>query len=357
VVRHDSSELSGFPRYVGPGDTSPTLADVEGRGALDAVVASEGTVHVLRPDGSEAPGFPVHTGPAPAWDPAFRGNHLASRAFRSTRPSEDPISNTLATGDLSHTGELDIVATTVNGRVWAWDGEGHVKRGFPVQTDRAYARQAVPVPDTPYVRNRSAGAFSSPVLVDLDGDSRLEVVQAAWDGRIYAWRSDGRPQPGFPVETQNPSTAQPPGFTYARDFKVATTPAVIDVDGDKVPDLVVALADTSFPTQSNATGVRGYLTAFHGQGNRYPGGALVQGYPVAIPAAAQGYGTAQDFMTEGVQTPVAMDLPAGPLLVANAGLFTQFRVDLRHALAAPMTPAAFDPESALQGASPFVHFT
>lgn len=356
-VRHDSDELPGFPRYVGAGDTSPTLADVEGRGQLDVILASEGTVRVLRRDGNEAPGFPVHTGPAPAWDPAFAGNHLSSRGFRESTGAEDPISNTLAVGDLDHTGELDIVATTVNGRVWAWDGAGHVKRGFPVQTDRRFARQQVPVPNTPYIRNRSAGAFSSPVLVDLDGDRRLEVVQAGFDGRIYAWRSDGRTQPGFPVETQNPSTAQPPGFVYARDFKVATTPAVADVDGDRIPDLVVALADTSFPTSSNATVVRGYLTAFHGQGNRFPKGALVSGYPVAIPAAAQGYGTAQDFITEGVQTPVTMDLPTGPVAVVNAGLFTQMRVDLRRALVTPMTPAAFSAESPLQTATAMVHFT
>jgi len=357
-VRHDASELPGFPLRIGEaGDSSPTLADVEGRGALDVIVASEGTVHALRPDGTEAPGWPVHTGPAPEWDPREPTNHLASAGFRQATPSEDPISTALTVGDLRHDGEVDVVASTVNGRVWAWDGTGHVLPGFPVQTDRAFASQTVPSPDTPYVRNRSAGAFSSPVLVDLDGDGRLEIVLPAFDGRIYAWRADGTPQPGWPVETQNPSTTQPPGFTYARDYKVATTQAIADVDGDGVPDVVVALQDTSFPTASAATGVRGYLTAFHGQGNLTPGGALISGYPVMIPAAAQGYGTAQDFITEGVQTPVVMNLATGPVAVANAGLFSEMKVDLRRATVTAMGTSSFAADGPLQQATALVHFT
>jgi hypothetical protein len=111
----------------------------------------------VRADGT-LPGFPVRTRTrrldgsnglsytAPAWDGGL------------TRPG-DGISNPAAVADLDHDGGLDIVVSTTNGRLYAWDGLGRPRPGFPVETDLAFARQAVPVPDTPYVRGPSKGAF------------------------------------------------------------------------------------------------------------------------------------------------------------------------------------------------------
>jgi len=52
---------------------------------------------------------------------------------------------------------------------------------------------------------------------------------------------------------------------------------------------------------------------------------------VAIPGLVQGYGVAQDFVTQGVESPVVYDTPQGPQAVVNANLFLPFRVDLRSA--------------------------
>jgi hypothetical protein len=195
------------------------------------------------------------------------------------------------------------------------------------------------------------------VAADLDGDERLELVLGGWDGRVYAWRADGSLQPGWPVETENPDKTVPPGFVYARDFKVATTPTLVDVDGDGLDDVVVALQDTSFPAASSAGPVTGYLTAFSGLGNAREGGATLTGYPMRIPALVQGYGTAQDFVTEGVQTPAAFETPTGPQLVANAGLAQANVVDLRRAQVRPLAPAIVPADGPLQPATPMVHFT
>ncbi len=48
---------------------------------------------------------------------------------------------------------------------------------------------------------RTDGA-SSPLLIDLDGDNRNELVVATSDGRINAYRSNGTELPGWPVHTQ-----------------------------------------------------------------------------------------------------------------------------------------------------------
>jgi len=333
-LRHDAAEMAGFPVHLGSsGESSPTIADLEGSGTLDVVVATaDGAVHVLRADGREAPGFPVFTGPAPGMDPASDVNYLAAARWRdnpSARPRDGILAPT-AVGDVDGDGQLDIVATTVSGRTYAWRRDGTLLPGFPVETDRAFAHQAVPVPDTPYHRNRSTGALAAPVLADLDGDGKLDIVQAAWDGHVYAWHGDGTALSGWPVDTDYPAL-RPSGQTYARDDKIVGTPAVVDIDGDGTPDVVVALQDTSWPSGSPAgtAPVTAYLLAFYGQGTARGNAGLISGWPVALQGAVQGYGTAQDFITEGLTSPVVYDLPTGPVAVVAVNLFGQYLVDLR----------------------------
>src|SRR6202022_443177 len=76
-LRHDPSEVQALHKNLGTSiESSPTLADIEGRGGLDAVVAgSDGTVHAFRADGSEAPGWPVHTRLARGVDPSYPYNY------------------------------------------------------------------------------------------------------------------------------------------------------------------------------------------------------------------------------------------------------------------------------------------
>jgi len=332
-LRHDASEMPGFPVRLGSsGESSPTIAGLEGRRTLDVVVATAGgTVHVVRANGREAPGFPVFTGPAPGMDPASDVNYLAVPRWGndpSARP-RDGIAAPTAVGDVDGDGQLDIVATTVSGRTYAWRSDGTLLSGFPVETDRAFAHQPVPTPDTPYHRNRSTGAFAAPVLVDLDGDGALDIVQAAWDGHVYAWHGDGSAVAGWPVDTDYPAL-RPSGQTYARDDKVVATPAVADIDGDGTPDLVVSLQDTSWPSDSPAGApIAGYLLAFYGQGTARGNAGLIEGWPVALQGLVQGYGSAQDFVTEGLTSPVVYDLPTGPVAVVTVNLFGQYLVDLR----------------------------
>jgi len=37
------------------------------------------------------------------------------------------------------------------------------------------------------------------VLADLDGDGKKEIIVGSVDMKLYAWRGDGTPMPGFPV--------------------------------------------------------------------------------------------------------------------------------------------------------------
>src|SRR6185437_9819032 len=124
----------------------------------------------------------------------------------------------------------------------------------------------------------------------------------------------------------------------------------------------VAMQDTEFGQAEGASGapVYGFIEAYSSQGNGHSGGARLPNFPLALPAAEQGYGTAQDFITEGVQTPEAYEGATGPKLVANPGLFLSQTVDLRDGSLQPETPATIPPDSAnpvVNPASALVHFT
>ncbi|MBA2349032.1 MAG: VCBS repeat-containing protein [Solirubrobacterales bacterium] len=361
-ARHDAEEILALRKDLGASvEASPSLADIEGRGQLDVVVGtSEGIVHVLRPDGTEIPGWPRRTGRARGLLRAREGNYLSSTGWRSGKVDipREPIASPPAVGDLEGDGGMDIVVAGLDGSIYVWNTKGRRRPGFPIIADPRFRGQAVPVPDTPYVRGPSTGNFGGVALGDLDGDGRLDIVAGGWDGKIHAWDPTGKPLPGWPVSTEVPKAAQRPVGTsiYARDFKVASTPTLVDIDGDKRPEVVAALTDSAFGEEGSP--VFGFVMAYSSKGNRRKGGALMPNFPVNPPAVIQGYGTAQDFITEGVQTPAAYVAPDGrPKLVANAGLFSSVTIDLRSGDMTAEIPGTLPAESAQNLATPLIHFS
>ncbi|MBV8195587.1 MAG: hypothetical protein JOY80_08670, partial [Candidatus Dormibacteraeota bacterium] len=363
-LHHDPSIITnGAPIHVGSsGDASPTLADIEGRGQLDTILpTSDGTVHAYRADGTEAPGFPVHTGPAPGVDPSYGTNYLGDPTWGNSvvpRP-RDPIFSTAAVGDLTHTGALDIVVTTATGYTYAWDGTGTLLPGFPVLNGSpGDFHMSVPPPDTPYSFEPENYAAASPVLATLMKGSaactsnpssnvcnELDIIQAAGDDQLHAWRPDGSAVPGWPVAVNVTLPAGNTGGQQTHDAKTITTPAIVDINGDGIPDVVVGLDDTRLGTGPAGSGVEAYLLAFDGRGNAAPGGALMSGYPAVIPGLIQGYGVAQDFVTQGTESPAIYNDPVnGPQAVVNANLFVPVRVSLKTGqVSAAFTPTTISP--------------
>jgi hypothetical protein len=85
---------------------------------------------------------------------------------------------------------------------------------------------------------------SSPIVVDLDGDNRNELVVGGSDGFVHAYRPDGSELPGWPVRGD-----QPPLHTDGRAFQsgavsdnvggaILASVAAADMDRDGAPEVV-----------------------------------------------------------------------------------------------------------------------
>ncbi len=311
VAIHSDSSLKVSPiRLGGSGESSPKLADINRDGVLDIVVGTgDGRVHVRSGITGEALlGFPVSTDPI-AVHP--------SRAYeyREVPVPRENILGSLAADDIDQDGRTEIVAASMEGKIYVWDDHGRMRSGFPVTTDPQFSN--------PANRNKSndtdSAVSGAPTLVNLDGpeDANLEIVLAAWDGQVYAWRSNGTPVDGFPVRLADRSKVtvdESTGVVAAmagtqlgsRPAKITGSPAVGDIDGDGFPEIVVGTAEEyggeilryevdskyqqiiKYAPEALKADVAGRLYAIRHDGNRASGGPIATGWPAPVPLMVPG---------------------------------------------------------------------
>jgi hypothetical protein len=257
-VYKDPDLVAGFPIFLGSsGEGSPKVADLLGDGKREIVYAdSAGRVHAIKADATELAGFPVTT---PAF--TYTVNHAMAPAFTTggiDAKRYAPAGATPAIGDIDGDGKPEIVVATWFGDVVAWHTDGSKVSGFPVSLDRDTLAVAI---DQDH--ELQDGFFASPVLVDLDKDKKLEIVAAGMDGKLYAWHGDGSKVANFPVVVHDPN-----GSPQQRQ-RIMGTPAVGDLNGDGVPDIVVG----SNEDYSNV----GRLYAVDGKS-----GAFLSGWPLSL---------------------------------------------------------------------------
>jgi hypothetical protein len=234
------------PRPLGAsGEAAPVLADLDGDGR-DAIVlaTADGSLRILRWRGSTLEEKRVFADP---------GAPLGPETPRETFVREPAI------GDLFGRGRKSIVAVSREGKVYAFDSHGDRLRGFPVSI-RSEAPRAG--------ERLERGVLSAPILANLDAKPGLEIVVSALDGNLYAWRGDGTPLRGFPVTLRDPRTG--------KVAKLVSTPALGDLDGDGVPEIVLG--------SNSVSQGQGAVFAVRADGTRHASGPFVPGWdPVELP--------------------------------------------------------------------------
>ncbi len=172
------------------------------------------------------------------------------------------------------TGPFGTTGARVHGAPLAHDIDGDGQREiFAVSFDgKAYAWRTdgsggppAALPGWP-VTLTPQGARSAPVAADVDGDGTAEIVTVALDGKVRVLEADGTMAAGWPKATRASGTG--------------TTPAILDLDGDGREDLAFGGTDS-------------LLYVVSGDGTDFPGwpvavGAKVLSCPVLADVDADG---------------------------------------------------------------------
>lgn len=329
-VHKDPDLVKGFPIYVGAsGEGSPKLADLDGDGVRELIYPTGGgSVHALKmtADGpKELAGFPFLTRRVDGlFNPPFSGqpSYLDAPAYASKDVDPDvareAITSSPAVDDIDGDGEPEIVVATWPGTIYVIGADGKSKPGWPKRLPDVPScpLDVDPDPAVPCMSTSSylaRGSFASPVLVDLDKDGKLDVVQAAFDGKVYAFKADGSDVAGWPVAVHYTGPlSDPPALN-----RVLTTPAVGDFNGDGVPDLLVGSNE-----RLGAGGQAGGVYVLDGRGNDAPS-VVLPNWPVTMtsmelfPLIAEGIPNAGVIGTfEGQLAAVAHGNASAPIIMA-----------------------------------------
>ncbi|MBN2384261.1 VCBS repeat-containing protein [bacterium] len=243
LVAYDGSgsSLTGWPiesgNYV---TTPPALADMDGDGFSEIFVGEENwRINAYHHDGTVLTGWPVYTG-------------LGTQEI-----------HTPALADLDGDGDLEIItasgSSTPGVYLFGYHHDGSPISGFPILFPKGHPDTFACIgdvdgdfePEIVVVLKESAYPWRSiltiigsdgltenswfctdtvaygtaPALADLDGDIIPEIVVQT-NNALDVWSGDGTPLPGWPVTWTDRSLGN-------------SSPVVGDVDGDLLPDIVI----------------------------------------------------------------------------------------------------------------------
>ncbi|MCU0372613.1 MAG: T9SS type A sorting domain-containing protein [Ignavibacteria bacterium] len=188
AFKRDGTPLTGFPINHGYTSRTPVLADMNNDGKLEIIVNLRtyptGSVYIYKYDGTILTGWPKAIGHVPA--------------------------SSAAVGDINGDNVPEVIMESYTG-LYAWTATGDSIPGFPFM-----------------LPNGDVNSYSSPVLADLDGDNKREIIFGSHvsgaGGYVYVLKQNGTVMSGWPKTTGN--------WIYG-------PPAVGFVNNDNILDIVV----------------------------------------------------------------------------------------------------------------------
>jgi FG-GAP repeat len=170
------------------------------------------------------------------------------------------VSSSAAVGDLDDDGKLEIVATVMGATALGGDGNSKVVAWNP-ENSNPWWSMAPRDPNSGF--NDAYGAdLQSPVVADVDGNGSLEVLVANfWSVHVLNGRT------GAALTCQGPSSSCGSTKSLFTWKTVKSTPAVGDINGDGVLDVVIGSGNVL------NSGSRGQLYAWTNIQLGSPGGA------------------------------------------------------------------------------------
>jgi hypothetical protein len=303
-VQPKNQEPSGWPiRLPQGGESQPVIASLNGARTSDVIVGdADGNVYAFDSQGRNLPGWPVRTGLAPEPTP-----YLRAAGYKDVTRPREAVLTAPAVGSLFGNGDLDVVVSTSSGNVYAWDSKGKLLSGFPVSISRHLTPSKVPTAAFDG-RTGMRGTWAAPVLADLNGDGRLEIVQSSWDDWVYAIRPDGSDLPGWPVQPVLRASQRQQliskGYKEWIDARVIAPPSVGDINGDGRLEVIVGSEELYYGVGSGGSHP---VYAIYADGNAHPGGPFLPGWPALLPGSAT-HAASFDFLGEGVLAAQLVDL-------------------------------------------------
>jgi hypothetical protein len=136
-------------------------------------------------------------------------------------------------GDPDGDGVLELVVTDQDGRIHIFTGRG---------TNEVHWPQSVWHPDVvPFSR-----VASGPILVDVTGDGRSEILQGSGDGTLHAFQINGSEAAGWPLAAGYPLVAGPLVAGLGEEGELQTL--AVDAAG------YATLLDLALPAREEAAG-------------------------------------------------------------------------------------------------------
>ena len=188
AININGTQVPGWPKTVSSYalEGSPAFGDIDGDGQGEIVVTNHGAtsggyIHAFKKNGTVVTGFPINHG-------------------YSTR--------TPVLADLNGDNVMEIIVNKriyPLGEVWVYKGDATVYPGWPKSIGHVPA--------------------SSSAVGDINGDGSPEIVSEAYNA-LYVWKANGDSLPGFPFIMPN------------GDVNSYSSPVLVDVNGDNIREII-----------------------------------------------------------------------------------------------------------------------